>query len=153
VTDRDESGEPKAPVLAAGNGQGGFTNDRDADSQPRTPAKLEIPQAQGKAAMLKEAMTKKDFVLIADAIRGFVMPHDQRRRLAEHFASFLRGTNPNFLAGRFISYALGEGGPSGGSEFQGNPLESGEHLFDMGAPPPPPSPRKRHASSSVASKK
>ena len=111
VTDRDESGEPKAPVLAAGNGQGGFTNDRDADSQPRTPAKLEIPQAQGKAAaMLKEAMTKKDFVLIADAIRGFVMPHDQRRRLAEHFASFLRGTNPNFLAGRFISYAMGEGG-------------------------------------------
>ena len=58
-------------------------------------------------------MTRKDYVLIAEAIR--TLPEfsktvvnftaEQRREVAEHFAHALRGTNPAFSPSRFIAAA------------------------------------------------
>lgn len=117
VTDRDESGEPKAPVVAA-SGSDAFVTDRDKDGKP-----------EAKEAANKEAMSRKDFILIADAIREFSMPTEQRRQLAEHFAKYLRGTNYNFMSGRFVAYCMGEGGSHGGT-YKGEPPANKDILFE-----------------------
>jgi len=56
VTDRDETGSPKAPEqvdvprVAAGGGSDPWVTDRDKSGQPEAPKEVEIPQSQGKAA-------------------------------------------------------------------------------------------------------
>lgn len=63
------------------------------------------------ARILHKALTAKDFVMIADAIA--TAPADQQV-LAEHFASYLSHTNPNFDQERFIAAATGS--PSTGRD-------------------------------------
>jgi hypothetical protein len=132
VTDRDDSGQPKAPVLA-NSGNDAFVTDRDK-GQPRKPAKLDIPRAQGesevnKAAASKTAMSRKDYILIADSLRSFKMPNDMREQLARHLAQSLRQDNYRFQEGIFVDYVLGKGGSRGGNKFKGDQPNTPETLF------------------------
>jgi len=74
-------------------------------------------------------MSKQDFILIADALREFRMPNQEREDLAKHFAKYLRSSNSRFLEGRFVDYVMGRGGPSGGSKFKGAPPNVPDTLF------------------------
>ena len=47
-------------------------------------------------------MTRKDFELIAKAIRESTTNKDKRLFMAEVFASFLSNTNPRFNKDRFL---------------------------------------------------
>lgn len=111
------TGKPEEkPVTAAGEF---FTTDRDNEAKPETPVKVEIPEAQGeseenKAAAAKIAMTKKDYVLLADAIRSYEVDEATKKNLALHLSGFLKRDNPRFLQDRFVAYVAGEVGPSGG---------------------------------------
>jgi hypothetical protein len=89
TTDRDEEGEPKAPVLAAkkkelpdflkkkkdekdgkeddgkkkekkADGSAGFVTDRDHDAKPEAPAKTEAPEAQGESEGNKAAAARRE---------------------------------------------------------------------------------------------
>jgi hypothetical protein len=63
----------------------------------------EIPMSM--AASFKEALTAKDYRLIADAIAK--SPTEDKQGLAEHFAKYLEHTNPAFDYERFIAAATG----------------------------------------------
>lgn len=52
--------------------------------------------------------SRKDYVLIARAIREQIRNADERRRAAEALCIALRGTNPRFDASRFMAAATGE---------------------------------------------
>ncbi len=62
VTDRDETGSPKAPEqvdvprVAAGNAEAPWVTDRDESGQPKAPQQVDIPQADVKAAGLQEVL-------------------------------------------------------------------------------------------------
>jgi DNA-binding ferritin-like protein len=53
VTDRDENGQPKAPVQASGSDN--FVTDRNEQGKPAGANKMEIPQAQGESEQNKSA--------------------------------------------------------------------------------------------------
>lgn len=62
------------------------------------------------------AMSKKDFVALADALRP-VMEHlgpDDYEMVTDALCAFMRGQNPNFMESRWRSYLKGECGPNGG---------------------------------------
>lgn len=52
-------------------------------------------------------MTRKHFVLIAEAIRNSVADVEARRRLAEALMPALRASNDRFDAGKFLRAAVG----------------------------------------------
>jgi len=93
------------------------------EAHPKAPESAEafvkdIPQAQGQAAVSagkKTAMGRKEYVLIADAIRSSQLTPEQQEAFARHIAPSLRGDNSAFLEERFIDYVTGRGGPRGGS--------------------------------------
>jgi hypothetical protein len=67
TTDRDESGQPKAPeqvdvprVANSGPGAAGFVTDRNNEGKPEAPKKMEIPQAQGESALTASRRRKAD---------------------------------------------------------------------------------------------
>ncbi len=116
VTDRGNDGKPEAPKEAA-VGSDQFVNDRDSSGQPKTPAKVDIPQAQGEAAKLsskKTAMSKRDYILLADAIKDSQLSDLDKEAFARHLSGYLKRDNSAFLEERFVDYTLGRGGPSGG---------------------------------------
>lgn len=84
------------------------------------------------SAVIKEALTAKDFVLLADAISK--APGVDTNQLAQHFANYLATTNPAFDRERFIAAATGN--PSTGRDvFQGEvPLEAEPNLPGMTPP-------------------
>lgn len=67
------------------------------------------------SALFKEALTAKDFVMLADAVSK--APGDPHA-LAQHFADYLGTTNPRFDRDRFIAAATGNPA-SGRDQFQG----------------------------------
>jgi hypothetical protein len=126
-TDRDPSGNPKAPQKAnipqaQGQSEG---NKQGSGAQEPTTQKFtiaphsegaekfvkEIPQAQGKEA----SMSKKDFIALADAIKNMTVGPEEKRNIAEGLCDTLRRSNPRFMRDRFMGYVMGENGPSGGS--------------------------------------
>jgi hypothetical protein len=74
-------------------------------------------------------MSTQHFVLIADALRTFRMPNQQWEDLVKHFAKYLHSTNENFKEKRFVDYAMGRGGPSGGSKYKGTAPNAPDTLF------------------------
>lgn len=62
----------------------------------------------------KTAMSKKDYVLIADAIKSSQLAPEQKEAFAKHISPSLRADNGLFKEDRFIDYVMGRGGPSGG---------------------------------------
>ncbi len=112
VTDRGNDGKPEAPKEAA-VGSDQFVNDRDSSGQPKTPAKVDIPQAQGEAAKLsskKTAMSKRDYILLADAIKDSQLSDLDKEAFARHLSGYLKRDNSAFLEERFVDYTLGRGG-------------------------------------------
>lgn len=61
------------------------------------------------------AMSKKDFVALADHIRP-MEPSDEWLRV---LAQFCRSQNPEFKRERWIGYVKGENGPNGGAVKKG----------------------------------
>lgn len=153
VTDRDKSGEPEAPAkLQIPQAQGAApvkASKKKAEilqevgggheAQPAEKFVKEIPQAEGaselnKAAaqlkpLVKKAMSRKDYIILADAIRSFKMPNHQREELAKHFSQTLKRDNHRFSEGIFVDYALGRGGARGGNKFKGDQPNVSEDLF------------------------
>lgn len=64
-------------------------------------------------------MTRKDFIALADAIRGhnanckYRGPFDDGH--LDTLERFCRERNPNFLPARWVNYIHGECGPNGGA--------------------------------------
>jgi hypothetical protein len=130
-TDRDPSGNPKAPQKAKAPEAQGQSELNKAGSGAQEPTKQEystnnppaqgaekfvkeIPQAQGKAAAKKTGMSKKDYVLIADSIKSSQLAPEQKEAFAKHISPSLRADNGLFKEDRFVDYVMGRGGPSGG---------------------------------------
>jgi hypothetical protein len=131
-TDRDKGGAPKPPQKAKAPEAQGQSELNKAGSGAQEPTKQkytiaphsesaekfvkEIPQAQGKEAGNKlSAMSKKDFIALADAIKNMSVGPDEKRNIAEGLCSTLRASNPRFMKERFMGYVMGENGPSGGA--------------------------------------
>ena len=55
-------------------------------------------------------MTKKDFIALADALRGKAMP----REALDALLAFCQRSNPNFKRDRWLDYYSGLAGPNGG---------------------------------------
>ena len=53
-------------------------------------------------------MTRKHFVLLADAIRQNIANKQERQTLAKALMPALLASNPNFNAARFMNAAVGE---------------------------------------------
>ncbi len=53
-------------------------------------------------------MTKKHFVLLADAIRENIVDRNQRESVAAALIPALRAANPNFNATKFLEACIGE---------------------------------------------
>ena len=53
-------------------------------------------------------MSRKHFIVIADAIRHNIADKAQRQAVAEALLATLRASNPNFNTTRFISAAVGD---------------------------------------------
>jgi hypothetical protein len=93
------------------------------EAHPKAPEPAEkfvknIPQAQGEAALTaakKTAMGRKEYVLIADAIRSSQLSPEQQEAFARHIAPSLKRDNGAFLEERFVDYVTGKGGPRGGA--------------------------------------
>ena len=123
VTDRDESGNPQAPenvdVPRVAAGTDACVTDRDKDAQPSAP----------KEAASKKAMTRKDYIILADALRSFRMPNQQREDFAKHLSKYLRSDNYRFNERIFVDYVMGVGGNRGGSEFKADPPNNSDLLF------------------------
>lgn len=60
------------------------------------------------------AMTKKDFIALADLIKARSDFFKNNPLVIESLADFCEGQNPNFKRGRWIEYIHGNCGPSGG---------------------------------------
>lgn len=62
------------------------------------------------------AMSKKDFIALADALRPVLDGVYTNRdiRILDALCAFMRGQNPNFMESRWRDYLAGECGPSGG---------------------------------------
>ena len=64
-------------------------------------------------------MTKKDFIALADTIRGHNAHCEHSTPFDDSHLStlerFLRTRNPNFLPARWVNYIRGECGPNGGA--------------------------------------
>ncbi len=67
------------------------------------------------------AMSKKDFIALADTMRAFFetnggreMDVNTRGVLLNHLVWFCQGENGNFMRERWLSYITGECGPNGG---------------------------------------
>lgn len=120
-------------VEASGNDA--WTTDRDKAADPATPSTMDIPQAQGEseqnkaAATSKKAMSRKDYILLADALRSFKMPPQQREDLARHLSKSLKQDNHAFNERYFVDYAMGVGGDRGGSKFKGDAPNNPDTLF------------------------
>lgn len=65
-------------------------------------------------------MSRKDYIVIADALRTFRMPNRQREDLARHLSKTLRADNPRFEEGIFVEYVMGRGGNRGGPKYTGD---------------------------------
>jgi hypothetical protein len=74
-------------------------------------------------------MSKQDFIMLADALRAYRMPNQQREDFAKHLCKYLHSANPRFMEGRFIDYVMGKGGPSGGGKFKGDAPNTPDTLF------------------------
>ncbi len=55
-------------------------------------------------------MGKKQFIALADRLRGVEVPPD----VMEALIGFLKSENPAFMEGRWLAYLKGDCGPSGG---------------------------------------
>lgn len=113
-----EEDKPEEKEAAAGSDA--FVTDRDKSAQPQAPSKLEIPRAQGQsevnkgASAVKKAMSKKDYILLADAIKTSGLAPEQQEAFANHISASLKRDNSRFMQDRFVDYVMGRGGPSGG---------------------------------------
>ena len=134
-TDRDNNGAPRAPQKAKAPEAQGAAEGNKTSSGAQEPTKQqystnnpppqgaekfvkEIPQSQGKSA----AMSKKDFIALADAIKNMSVGPEEKRNIADGLCSTLRASNPRFMKERFMGYVMGENGPGGGSiKPQGQP--------------------------------
>lgn len=58
-------------------------------------------------------MTKKDFIEIADAIRGTVFADDEIS--INRLCAVMEKSNPKFKRDRWLAYLRGEVGPNGGT--------------------------------------
>jgi hypothetical protein len=56
------------------------------------------------------AMSKKDFIALADTLRGLHVP----KPVLDAIVSFCKQQNRRFMEDRWRSYLAGSGGPSGG---------------------------------------
>jgi len=56
-------------------------------------------------------MTKKDFIRLADYLRGLQVPPNVLQAICD----FCKESNPRFMQDRFIRYLQGTCGPNGGS--------------------------------------
>ena len=64
------------------------------------------------------SMTKKDFIALANVIRGEVYLQDCEpftKKQIQALANFCYDQNPNFNAERWLAYIAGECGPNGGA--------------------------------------
>jgi len=59
------------------------------------------------------SMTKKDFIALADFIRG-LEPETDLWTVTEKLGDFLSNQYPSFNRDRWINYVAGKAGPSGG---------------------------------------
>lgn len=91
------------------------------------------------SSSVKEALTARDFVMLADAIAKAPEGAD-KATLAGHFANYLQHTNPNFDAERFMA-AAGGSPASGRDVFKGpggpapqNPFPGDEHSEPFPSP-------------------
>ena len=120
-----EEDKPEEKEAAAGSDA--FVNDRDNNAQPKAPSKLEIPRSKGESEVNKAAndasknppakkiaMSKKDYVLIADSIKSSGLAPEQQEAFANHISGSLKRDNSAFMQDRFVDYVMGRGGPSGG---------------------------------------
>jgi hypothetical protein len=129
-SDRDESGNSRPPENAdvpRVAGTDAWVSDRDESAQPKKPAEAEIPQA--KDATSKKAMSRKDYIVIADALRSFRMPNQQREDFARHLSRYLKSDNFNFNESIFVGYVLGQSGDKGGKTFKGDAPNVPDTLF------------------------
>lgn len=55
-------------------------------------------------------MTKKDFIALADALRGLEVSEE----VLQVLCNFMRAENATFMEGRWRAYLAGECGPNGG---------------------------------------
>jgi hypothetical protein len=83
-----------------------------------------IPQSQGESevnkmsaklgsvltSIIKKAMTRKDYILIADAVRETAMSPEQKGEFAERISGPLAADNPRFDQATFVNYCCGRGG-------------------------------------------
>lgn len=91
----------------------GTTDDEDEESDS------EESEDSGVTAAMKEALTAKDFVMLADAI---AKAPNSSPELAHHFADYLAQTNPRFDRERFVAAATGS--PLSGRDRFNNPQEA-----------------------------
>ena len=63
------------------------------------------------------ALTKKDFISLADHIRSLVQGGGSvsTEEVLDTVVDFCKSQNPRFMEDRFRDYVMGTGGPSGGS--------------------------------------
>ncbi len=119
--DFESEEEPEGEKEAA-SGSDAFSTDRGKDGAPKPPQKTQAPQAQGQSDGNKigaqgksAAMSKKDFIALADAIKNMSVGPEEKRNIAEGLCSTLRASNPRFMKDRFMGYVMGENGPGGGA--------------------------------------
>lgn len=96
--------EPEAVDETPAFDEGGI-NAELADAPSAVGEGAETQTLEPMAASTHTALTAKDFVLIAQAIA--TSPIEDKQGVAQHFASYLANTNPNFDVERFIAAAGG----------------------------------------------
>jgi hypothetical protein len=74
-------------------------------------------------------MSRKDYIIIADAVRSFRMPNQQREDFAKHLSKYLLSDNREFNERIFVDYVLGKGGNRGGPKFKGDAPNVPDTLF------------------------
>jgi hypothetical protein len=109
--------EPEEDKEASGNDA--FSTDRDPSGAPKAPQKTQSPQAQGqseqnKAGSSKTAMSRKDYILLADAIKTSQLSGADKEAFANHLSSSLKGDNSAFNPTTFVEYTMGRAGNRGG---------------------------------------
>jgi hypothetical protein len=95
------------------------------DGEPAPSFVKDIPQAQGESevnkmsskigavltSIIKKAMSRKDYIMIADAIKETPMAPEAREAFARRISQPLLQDNPRFDEETFVNYVMGTGGP------------------------------------------
>src|SRR5579863_321051 len=121
----------RLPLLASPSPVGVFSKAADTTPESAQAFVKDIPQSQpAVTAGKKLAMGRKEYILIADAIKSSSLSDMDKEAFARHIAPSLRADNSAFLEDRFVDYVMGKGGPRGGtrSEEHTSELQSPVHL-------------------------